>query len=180
MAYRRVTMQDIADACGLYRNTVSKIFNDRGTVPEATRSMVYQKARELGYIQATPASPVQVETQGKSIALLACHLPTEDHFCTVFVPAFAQRLSAMGYTLMVYKITPEELKARLLPEGMSLEQTAGILAIELFDREYMDMVCGLGIPTTFVDAYAGAPGQGESRAGAERRRDRPQGRQPHL
>ena len=158
MAYRKVTMQDVADACGLSRNTVSKIFNDRGSVPEATRSMVYQKALELGYIQALPVSPEKAETSRKSIALLACHLPTEYHFCTVFVPAFAERLSALGYTLMVYKITPEERKARALPAGISLDQTAGILAIELFDREYMDMVCDLGLPTTFVDAYAGASG----------------------
>ena len=171
MAYKRVTMQDIADACGLSRNTVSKIFNDRGAVPEATRRLVFQKARELGYLQATGAAlpqaaavpalpnvPVSPDTVGKSIALLACHLPTEYHFCTVFVPAFAEHLSALGYTLMVHKITPAELRARVLPAGMMLDQTVGILAIELFDREYMDMVCGLGLPTTFVDAYAGASG----------------------
>ena len=32
MALRRVTIQDIADACGLSRNTVSKVFNNRGAV----------------------------------------------------------------------------------------------------------------------------------------------------
>lgn len=158
MAYKRVTMQDIADACGLSRNTVSKIFNDRGAVPEETRAKVYQKARELGYLQGLETAPAASEAAGKSIALLTCNLPTEYHFCTVFVPAFAERLSALGYTLMVYKITPEELHSCALPERMSLEQTAGILAIELFDRDYMDMLCGLGLPVTFVDAYAGASG----------------------
>ena len=49
MAVKRVTMQEIADACGLSRNTVSKIFNDRGAVPEATKKLVLQKAQELGY-----------------------------------------------------------------------------------------------------------------------------------
>ena len=52
MAMKRITMQDIADACGLSRNTVSKVFNDRGSVPEATRQQVLAKARELGlYMQ---------------------------------------------------------------------------------------------------------------------------------
>lgn len=37
MAAKKITMQDIADACGLSRNTVSKVFNGRGSVPEATR-----------------------------------------------------------------------------------------------------------------------------------------------
>ena len=40
MALKRVTMQDIADACSLSRNTVSKVFNGRGSVPEATRKQV--------------------------------------------------------------------------------------------------------------------------------------------
>ena len=47
MPYKRVTMQAIADACGLSRNTVSKVFNDRGDVPEATKALVLQKAREM-------------------------------------------------------------------------------------------------------------------------------------
>lgn len=156
MAYKRVTMQDIADACGLSRNTVSKIFNDRGAVPEATRSMVYQKARELGYLQGLEAAPTAAEATGKSIALLACHLPSDFHFCTFFVPAFAEQLGHYGYTLMVHKITPEELRLRVPPARLNLEQTAGILCIEVFDKEYMDMVCGLGLPTVFVDAYAEA------------------------
>ena len=49
MPSRRITMQDIADACGLSRNTVSKVFNGRGSVPRTTRDLVLQKARELGY-----------------------------------------------------------------------------------------------------------------------------------
>ena len=100
MTYKRVTMQDVADACHLSRNTVSKIFNNRGAVPQATRDMVYRKAQELGYLQMPEATlnpsegAAAPQTSGKSIALLACHLPTEYHFCTVFVPAFAERLSA--------------------------------------------------------------------------------------
>jgi len=38
-------MQDIADTCGLSRNTVSKIFNGRGAVPEATQRLVLKKHR---------------------------------------------------------------------------------------------------------------------------------------
>ena len=48
MARNRITMQQLAGACGLSRNTVSKVFNDRGSVPETTRKLVLQKARELG------------------------------------------------------------------------------------------------------------------------------------
>ena len=157
MAFKRVTMQDIADACGLSRNTVSKVFNERGGVPEATRLAVLAKARALGYIPGAQHVSVNLPAEhARNIALLACNLPSDFHFCNFFIPAFAERISSFGYTFTVVKITPEELERRVLPAHLSLERTAGLLAIEVFDRAYMDMMCGLGLPTIFVDAWSGA------------------------
>lgn len=158
MAHRRVTMQDIADACGLSRNTVSKIFNGRGAVPEATQQMVMQKAKELGYYQVpeptmAAASPVE---SNKNIALLTSRMPSDYHFGTFFIPAFTERLSRAGYTLMMYEVSSEELLEKRLPAHMQLEQTAGVLSIELFQQNYLDMLCTLGLPVILVDAYANA------------------------
>ena len=47
----KVTMQDIADALKLSRNTVSKAVNDTGGLSDATREKVLKKAIELGYKQ---------------------------------------------------------------------------------------------------------------------------------
>ena len=156
MALQRVTMQDIADSCGLSRNTVSKIFNDRGAVPEATRKMVLEKARELGYRQLPDEKPEREEPRNQNIALFTSHMPSDYHFGTFFVPALAAQLSRAGYTLMMYELTEEEFAQNRLPAHISLEQTAGILGIELFSKPYLEMICRLGIPAIFVDAYAGA------------------------
>ena len=64
MAVKRVTMQDIAAACGLSRNTVSKVFNERGSVPEGTRRLVLAKARELGYPEETVRIPILLQLDG--------------------------------------------------------------------------------------------------------------------
>ena len=61
MAIKRITMQELADACGLSRNTVSKVFNERGTVPEATKQLVLRKAEELGYMQFNVEKNVSAE-----------------------------------------------------------------------------------------------------------------------
>ena len=110
MANKRVTMQDIADACGLSRNTVSKVFNGRGAVPPATRSLILQKASELGYglpasekIQTAPSS-------GGSIALLTNNMPVDYHFGTYFVTTFTDQICRAGYTLKMFEISAEELK----------------------------------------------------------------------
>lgn len=152
MSYKRITMQDIADACGLSRNTVSKIFNDRGAVPEATRRMVLQKARELGYYQSAEDVSPRPVVQGKNIALLTRRFPSDAHFSTFFLPAFTEHLSRAGYTLMMSEITQKEMRERRLPARVAFEQTAGILAIEMFDQGYLDMLCSLGLPCISVDA----------------------------
>lgn len=155
MARKRITMQQLADACGLSRNTVSKVFNDRGSVPEATRQAVLQKARELGYYQPFEEAPAAVEPpRFQNIALLTRHPPTEAHFGTFFLPAFIDRLSRAGYMLTMYEVTPEQMAARVLPPHVPLDQLAGLSVIELFDQGYLEMLCSLGLPCISVDCSA--------------------------
>ena len=153
MALKRVTMQDIADACGLSRNTVSKVFNGRGSVPEATRKQVLAKALELGYSQR-PAG--DAAGSGGNIALLTQHKLLSHSFGAFFITSFTDQICRAGYTVKIYEISPAELAEQRLPPHLDLAKTAGILGIELFDREYLDMICALKKPTVFVDGFARA------------------------
>ena len=150
MPSRRVTMQDIANACGLSRNTVSKVFNGRGSVPQDTRSLVLQKAKELGY--GSPASDVSAPSRPSgNIALLTRYLPSQLHFGTLFLSSFSDLISREGYTLKIYEISPAELAAKQLPPHFVPVQIAGIVGIELFDQDYIDMVSRLNIPMVLTD-----------------------------
>ena len=152
MALKRVTMQDIADACGLSRNTVSKVFNGRGSVPESTKSLVINKARELGYYQYSIDGVVGKKQNG-NIALLTQHKLLSHSFGAYFLSSFTDQISRLGYTMQMYEVSPEDLLNRKLPALLDLEHVVGIVGIELFDREYIEMVCSLGKPTVFVDSY---------------------------
>lgn len=155
MAAKKITMQDIADACGLSRNTVSKVFNGRGSVPEATRQQVLEKARQMGYRQL-PAAEDRPAVHGRSIALLTLCMPGRNHYGSNFISSFANRMSRAGYTLMIYEIQPDEHRDCRLPANFVLGNTAGILCIEMFDRRYTDFICRLGLPVIFSDTYARA------------------------
>lgn len=152
MSLKRVTMQQIADACGLSRNTVSKVFNGRGSVPESTKSLVIAKARELGYYQFTSADSGAVNPGG-SIALLTQHKLLSHNFGAYFITSFSDQISRSGYTMQIYEVSSQEIAERQLPPLLDPAQTAGILGIELFDRGYIDSVCSLGIPTVWVDGF---------------------------
>lgn len=155
MALKRITMQQIAAACGLSRNTVSKVFNGRGSVPGSTKNLVIAKARELGYYQYSVENVARGRRDG-NIALLTQHKLLSHNFGAYFITSFTDQISRSGHTMQMYEVSTEELAEKKLPPLFNLEQTAGILGIELFDREYIDMICSLNKPTVFVDGYARA------------------------
>lgn len=156
---KRVTMQDIANACGLSRNTVSKIFNGRGAVPDSTREYVLTKAQELGYYQQiadTDTPPVQ-KTISPNIALLTHSKPQNHSFGALFITNFTDQICRSGYNLKVFEISDQEYSEKVFPSHFASDDVSGIVAIELFDREYIQMLCNLGIPVLLIDSYTRAP-----------------------
>ena len=98
------TMKDVAKEAGVSLGTVSKVFNGRGSVPQDTRSLVLQKAKELGY--GSPASDVSAPSRPSgNIALLTQFIPSQFHFGSAFLAAFTDRISRAGYTLKIYEIS---------------------------------------------------------------------------
>ena len=154
---KRVTMQNIADACGLSRNTVSKIFNGRGAVPEATRELVLAKALELGYHQFGDADALSSQkTVSGNIALLTHSKPFNHNFGSLFITNFTDQICRSGFNLKMFEISGEEYQNKQFPPHFDKREISGILAMELFDRNYTQLVCELGLPTLFIDSYDGA------------------------
>lgn len=154
MAIKKVTMQEIADACGLSRNTVSKVFNGRGGVPEATRKKVLRTARELGYHHRPEEAAGPGGSNGGNIAVLTQHKLLSHNFGAFFITSFTDQISRYGYTIKMYELSPGEIAEKKLPPHLDLDRTDGLLGIELFDRPYIDMLCALRKPLVFVDGYA--------------------------
>lgn len=150
----RVTIQDIADALGVSRNTVSKAINNTGVLADATREKILQKAMEMGYKQF---SYVNIANIGKKpqpageIALFFTGFIGNSHFSSTMLDKFQRELSQLGYSFTMHRITPETANALELPVSFYKEKTSGIICIEMFNRKYDDMLCELGIPILFVD-----------------------------
>ena len=167
----RVTIQDIADALGISRNTVSKAINNTGVLAEATREKILLKAVEMGYKQF---SYINLENSGSSlslnirpdssreeggiIALLTTTLLDSSHFSSTMLDKIHRELSQAEYSLTMYRITPDELAAKRLPAAFSPEKISGILCIEVFDLEYSLFLTSLNIPILFIDAPVPRPG----------------------
>ena len=164
----RVTIQDIADALGVSRNTVSKAINNTGILADATRDKVLKKAMEMGYKQFSyvtitdtgkPSLTLSVPNERSEIALFTTCFLSNSHFSSTMLDKFQRELSQLGYSLTMHRVLPDELDSLSLPISFSKERSAGIVCIELFDSKYSQMVCSLGLPVLFVDTPTEALGE---------------------
>ncbi len=174
----RVTIQDIASALGLSRNTVSKAINNTGPVADSTRAAVLKKAAEMGYKQfsylkvSSPGSaggPVSMNlsvdpaadsdnkasapsSQGPTeIAFLTTGRLDNSHFGSPMLDLICHEMSLVGYSVTIYRLLPADIAALRVPDGIRPTRTAGIICAELLDRDYCRMVADLGYPIIFVD-----------------------------
>lgn len=168
---KKTTIQDIADALGVSRNTVSKAINNSEGLAEATRERILRKAVEMGYKQfayvqalyqsasgpeqaseAFPASPAPEAAEPcREIALLTTFYFSASHFASLMLDRLRQELLRLGYRLNTYHVNAEELREGRLPFAFQPEQVSAIVCIEMFDWDYDNMLCGLGLPILFVD-----------------------------
>lgn len=168
---KKVTIQDIADALGISRNTVSKAINNTDGLADATRERILQKAVEMGYKQFSYVSALtdnMSETNDAlqnttsfrgEIAVLTGSFLTHSHFASIMLDRFQQEISHLGYTMNIHRVTGVNFASKTLPNTLELAQVKGILCIELFDWDYDEMLCNLEIPILFVDGPAKVGGR---------------------
>jgi LacI family transcriptional regulator len=156
MLNKKITVQDIADELGISRNTVSKALNNTGTLADATKSKIIQKAIEMGYKQFAYVNNKSLfstnVSANKEIALFTHSMPNSTHFGSYLLSGFEEKISNQGYRLPMYVIRDNELNSSSLPSNFNPETIDGIICIELFDKKYSQLICELGIPTLFVDS----------------------------
>ena len=167
----RVTIQDIADALGLSRNTVSKAINNTGILAEATREKILQKAMEMGYktfsyansqidfkfpSQLTAEDPLfaqlDLRDPRKEIALFTGLFLDNGHFASTMLDKFQYELTLLGYSLTIHRVLEDNKEKLTLPLSFRPDSTAAIICVEIFHYDYCRMLCDLNLPLLFVDA----------------------------
>lgn len=163
----RVTIQDIADALGLSRNTVSKALNNSEGLAEATRERILQAAIDMGYKQFAYArglmnaqsrlaarTAVLGDSSKREVALITTTYLAPPHFSSLMLDAFQNELIQLGFTLNTHRVTCANLEDLSLPLTLDLSRVAAIICIEMFDWAYDKMLCDLDVPILFVDGPA--------------------------
>ena len=125
---KRVTLQEIADALGMSRNTVSRALNNSGSVSSETRSKICQMATAMGYKQFslvdtadTATSTLLALKDGKTeIALFTHSFPGASHSGNKLLEAFQNRIDSLGYKLSINIIKDNDIESLSLPTNFSM------------------------------------------------------------
>lgn len=147
---KRVTIQDIADALGISRNTVSKAINNTGSLAESTRQKILEKAIQMGYkqfsyMEMNPEIRLYKATSPSTIAFFSSGFIGDAHFASTMMDRVETELSVLNYQLNYYRVSKENLKTKTLPPSFRVEDSAAIICIEVFDYEYSKMLTELGL-----------------------------------
>lgn len=156
----RVTLQDIADALGVSRNTVSKAINNTGILAENTKERVLKKAMEMGYKQFSYMNAAQDGQEEKrssggaagEIALLTMGGAGISNSLSIMLDRFQGEFSQLGYCFTMHWVRKEDVENLRLPNSFDREKVSGVICIETLDYDYCTMLCGLQIPILFVDS----------------------------
>ncbi len=144
----KVTMQDIADALGISRVTVWKVFNNHSGVSASLRDSVFDKARELGYTRGIQ-EPARTEIE-KNVSLIVSR-PDSSAFWTSIIHRMAQELSFHNVNLM-YTYMPSSYSDKFrMPSVLSNNTVQGAIVLNVYDEKLVHMVNKLNIPKVFLD-----------------------------
>ena len=85
-------MQDIADAVGVSRITVWKVFNNQEGVSDSLRTQIISKATELGYAKVMPDA-AESKTGGSKTVSVIVSRPESSHFWMNIIHRIAKEMS---------------------------------------------------------------------------------------
>ena len=146
----KITMKDIADALNISRVTVSKAFNNQAGVTDSLRELIFAKAKELGYAKLPYQIIEQPQEEQRTISLIVSR-PDSALFWTNIIHRMAQELANYNVNLLYTYVPSVYSRGFSLPSILTSGNVDGIVVLNVYDEEILNMVNALPMPKVFLD-----------------------------
>jgi LacI family transcriptional regulator len=158
MGKRGVSAQDVAQAAGVSRTTVSFVLNNTPgkSIAEGTRQRVLDAASRLGYIPNEDARRL-ARTRTRTIGLFICHsqFVYSDTFITRVLEGMSQTVNRYRARLVVQPVSLREIDYR---EIARKDKADGIILINAHDEDPgLLALAENGFPTVSMDLLDDIP-----------------------
>lgn len=151
---RKVTIQDVAKALNLSRNTVAKALNNSDTVSYETRYVVIEKAYEMGYSKLSPVVLNEFKLRNRmdeSKTIVVLTRREISVFWNSIIMGISDELNKYGCKLQFNFISEQDEKNLVLPLDLMAE-VHGIIILSVFSADYVWQIMKQNIPVVFLDA----------------------------
>jgi len=159
---RKLTMQDLADALKVSRVTVWKVFNDYPGVSEPLRNQIITKALEMGYLKSEqPTSTEQhvniTEKDDPITISVVVSRPDTSMFWISIIHCIAKQLAKNNINLMYTYLPSKCNDFYTLPAALSNGIVQGMIVLNVYDINLLQMLNKLRIPKVFLDIVTSIP-----------------------
>lgn len=144
-----VTIQDLANALGMSRNTVSKALNGQH-VPAKTRNAVINAAIEMGYKGYKLAAKSETSLGQKRFLILSSRLLMNINYYIYVLRGIEEILMDYDIELVQFSITSSTSFSKF-KRYLTDYKVDGIICIEFFEPGYISELLETGIPLIFLD-----------------------------
>lgn len=144
-----ITIQDLANALGMSRNTVSKALNGQH-VPTKTRNAVINAAIEMGYKGYKLAANSDSSLGQKRFLILSSRLLMNINYYIHVLRGIEESLTDYDIELMQFNVTNAASFAKF-KRYVADYKVDGIICIEFFESQYIAELTELGIALVFLD-----------------------------
>lgn len=144
-----ITIQDLANALGMSRNTVSKALNGKH-VPMKTRNAVINAAIEMGYKGYKLASNSDGLLGQKRFLILSSRLLMNINYYIHVLRGIEESLTDYDIELIQFSITNANSFSKF-KRYVADYKIDGIICIEFFESQYIAELTEMGITVVFLD-----------------------------
>ncbi|SFF00088.1 transcriptional regulator, LacI family [Bacillus sp. OV194] len=152
---KKVSMQDIADALNISKNSVSQALSGKPGVSEATRQLVEKTAQEMGYsVRKSSVSAGVVGSGTGNIGLIASDyaFSLKSFFGEIYL-SVEKEVTERGMNLLIHSINTVARDNLVLPSFIAEGKVDGVLILSHISTEYSNAVIATGIPTVIIDHH---------------------------
>ncbi len=148
---KNITMKDVAMQLGVSTVTVSKALSNREGVSEAVRTMIKQKADEMGYRYNTMAKSMKDGMNYNIGILVAEQFMHESAFYSKMYQQLMKDLMALQFFGILEVISEEAEKNGILPHVLQNNKVDGLILLGQMRRSYLERIEAAGLPFIFLD-----------------------------
>lgn len=150
MNSNRVTLKDLAAACGYSANTVSRALRNDTRLPEETRNTIAKKAAQMGYIRNSLASTLRSGTS-KTIAVIVNDI--NNPYYSNLLGEIDALLRQKNYNIMILCTqVNDELAQKMIHIAIS-QSVDGILFFPHNKVEHIEYMRNSGVPFVLLDRW---------------------------